>query len=73
MQLVGRSLLHLRKQKLTDLLASLMRAMAIMILFLRKMRSMMMMTSTIARMITAEQRMQQIKNKFVRKSYRVVF
>lgn len=38
----------------THLLASLMRAMAINILFLRKMRSRMMMSSTIARMITAE-------------------
>lgn len=38
----------------THLLASLMRAMAINILFLRKIRSRMMMSSTIARMITAE-------------------
>lgn len=44
----------------SDLLASLMSAMAIRILFLRKMRSRMMMTSTIARMITAKQRKQQI-------------
>lgn len=39
----------------TDLLASLMSAMAIRSLFLRKMRSRMMMTSMIARMITAKQ------------------
>lgn len=38
------------------LLASLMRAIAIRILFLRKMSSRMMMTSTMARMITGRQR-----------------
>lgn len=38
----------------TYLLASLMSAMAIKILFLRKIRSRMMMSSTITRMITAE-------------------
>ena len=44
----------------TDLLASLMRAMAIMILLRRKMSSRMMMNSTIAKMITAKQRIKRI-------------
>lgn len=40
----------------SDLLASLMRAMAMRSLFLRKMSSRMMMTSTMARIITKRER-----------------
>ena len=51
----------------TDLLASLISAMAMRILFLRKMRSRMMTTSTMARMITgggAEGRIRTTQGRF---------